>query len=218
MKSRKENAWVRVYEAVRDRITDGMYSPGEKLNERDISEMLGVSRTPIREALKVLESEGYVTNYPKKGVTVKKYSPHELDALHRMLLRLEGLSVEMAIPNLGEAQIHELEELTERMTALAIEKKYGEYLKLNFEFHTYLSNCSGSSELFETVSLLRKRIFRFYHSHITLADNSDQYVKDHQDIVHALKGNKSRKAVKLMEEHIEKARVSFLEFYSRFSS
>ena len=107
-KTENTNAWVSVYEYLKEAIIKGTYSPGEKLNEREIAELVGVSRTPTREALRVLEYEGFVSNVARKGVVVKKYSPEELDTLHKMLIRLESLAVEMAVPKLTASDILDL--------------------------------------------------------------------------------------------------------------
>ena len=117
--SQSANAWVSVYEFLKDKIIRGIYGPGEKLNERDIAQLANVSRTPTREALRVLEYEGFVTNVSKRGVIVKKYSPEELDTLHKMLVRLEGLAVEMAAPKLTEKDLALLEKMTNRLEGLA---------------------------------------------------------------------------------------------------
>ncbi len=119
------NTWVSVYEFVRDKIIEGTYCPGEKLNEGEIAQLTNVSRTPTREALRVLEYEGFVTNISKKGVFVKKYLPEELDTLHRMLMRLEGLAVEMALPKLSRNDITDLQNITRRLGALASKRDYG---------------------------------------------------------------------------------------------
>lgn len=207
------NAWVTVYELLKDRIIKGIYGPGERLNEREIAEIVNVSRTPIREALRVLESEGFVVNIANRGVFVKKYSPEELDALHRMLIRLESLAVEMAAPRLSERDLASLEQMTNRLRSVAARKNYAEYLTLNFEFHLFFARATGSKELFDAVSQLRKRIFRFIYSHVALAHDPEQYVRDHQDIIDALRGKINKKPEKIMERHIERARKSFMDFY-----
>ena len=122
------NAWVSVYEFVRDKIIKGIYNPGEKLNEREIAKLVNVSRTPTREALRILEYEGFVTNIAKRGVFVKKYSPGELDAIHKMLIRLEGLAVEMAVPKLSENDLTDLQKMNNRLKSLASKKNYSELL------------------------------------------------------------------------------------------
>ena len=207
------NAWVTVYELLKDGIIKGIYGPGERLNEREVAEIVNVSRTPIREALRVLESEGFVVNIANRGVFVKKYSPEELDTLHRILIRLESLAVEMAVPKLSGQDLTRLEQMTNRLRSLAAKKQYAEYLTLNFEFHLFFARATGSKELLDAISQLRKRIFRFIYSHVALAHNPDRYVSDHQEIIDALRGKNNKKPEKIMERHIEFARKSFLDFY-----
>jgi DNA-binding GntR family transcriptional regulator len=214
--SADSNAWVNVYEFLKERIIKGIYSPGEKLNEREIARLVNVSRTPAREALRILEHEGFVTNVTKKGVFVKKYSPAELDTLHMMLIRLEGLAVEMAASRLSEEDFDVLEKMNNRLKALALKKNYADYLALNIEFHLFFPKVTQSAELFDTISQLRKRIFRFYYTQIIVDEKFEQYVKDHQEIVDALRGKTGKKPEKLMEKHIESGRRSFLNFYKKF--
>ena len=212
------NAWVTVYELLKDGIIKGIYGPGERLNEREVAEIVNVSRTPIREALRVLESEGFVVNIANRGVFVKKYSPEELDTLHRILIRLESLAVEMAVPKLSGQDLTRLEQMTNRLRSLAAKKQYAEYLTLNFEFHLFFARATGSKELLDAISQLRKRIFRFIYSHVALAHNPEQYVNDHQEIIDALRHRNKKKPEKIMERHIELARKSFLDFYRGFVS
>lgn len=214
--SRDSNAWVNVYEFLKERIIKGIYSPGEKLNEREIAKLVNVSRTPAREALRILEHEGFVTNVTKRGVFVKKYSPAELDTLHMMLIRLEGLAVEMAASRLSVEDFDVLEKMNNRLKALALKKNYADYLTLNIEFHLFFPKITLSTELFDTISQLRKRIFRFYYTQIIVDENFEQYVKDHEGIVDALRGKTNKKPEKLMERHIESGRRSFLNFYKKF--
>jgi len=210
------NAWMKVYEHLRDGIIKGTYSPGERLNERQIAELVGVSRTPTREALKVLEYEGFVTNITKKGAVVKKYSLEELDMIHRMLTRLESLAVEMAVPKLSKDDIARLEEVNRRLKALASERRYNDYFALSFEFHFFFPRATGSRELLDTISQLRKRAFRFHYGHLVQVHNSEQYTKDHQDMIDALKGKTRKKPEKLMEAHIERTRKAMWDYYRMF--
>lgn len=207
------NSWVRVYEFLKERIINGTYTPGERLNERELAQLVNVSRTPVREALRALEHEGFVTNVAKKGVSVKKYSPEELDTLHKMLIRLESLAVEMAVPKLSDRDIAALQKMTNRLQSLAAKKRYIEYLTLNFEFHLFFPKVTESRELLDAITSLRKRIFRFYHAHIMLAHDPERYVKFHQEIIDALKDKGGTRPEKIMEKHIEHARKSFLDFY-----
>ena len=210
------NAWVAVYDFVKENIIRGIYSPGERLNEREIARMANVSRTPVREAVRVLEHDGFVTNVEKKVLIVKKYSPEELDMLHRMLMLLEKLAVEMATPKLSARDISSLEKMTSRLSVSATKGRFSEYLTLNFEFHLFFARTTGNAELLDTISHLRKKIFRFTYAHITMDGKYEQYVKDHEQIVEALKGKVDGVPGKLMEKHVDRGRRAFLEFYRKF--
>jgi DNA-binding GntR family transcriptional regulator len=119
----------------------------------------------------------------------------------------------MAAPKLAERDLVRLEQMTNRLQSLAAKKNYAEYLALNFEFHLFFARATGSKELLDAISQLRKRIFRFIYSHVTLAHNPEQYVSDHQEIIDALRRKNNKKPEKIMERHIEFARKSFLDFY-----
>jgi DNA-binding GntR family transcriptional regulator len=214
--SRNSNAWVSVHEFVKDRIIKGTYGPGEKLSERDIAQLVKVSRTPTREALRVLEYEGFVTNISKRGFFVKKYSPEELDTLHKMLVRLEGLAVEMAAPRLTGRDLSDLQNMTHRLKSLARKGSYSDYLTLNIEFHLFFARKTGSGELLEAISQLRKRVFRFAYFQVMSDHRTAQYLKDHQDLIDALRGKIKEKPEKIMGRHVDYTRKSFLNFYRNF--
>jgi DNA-binding GntR family transcriptional regulator len=208
--------WVSVYEFLKDKIIKGIYSPGEKLSEREIAGLTNVSRTPTREALKILEHEGFVTSIARRGVFVKKYSPEELDVLHRMLIRLEGLAVRMAVPKISGSDLTYLQEVNRRLRSLASRKNYGNYLTLNMEFHFFFPRTTQSRELLDTISQLRKRTFRYSYAQITLAHDAEEYLEDHQEIIDALRGKTNKLPDKIMEKHIERSRKSLLKFYRKF--
>lgn len=210
------NAWMKVYEHLKDGIVKGVYGPGESLHEREIAEKFQVSRTPAREALRALEHEGFVTNTNKRGAVVKKYSPGELDVIYRMLVRLEGLAVEMAVPKLTKADLARLVKINEQLKSLASERRYNDYFTLSFDFHSFFPRLTESSELLDTISMLRKKIFRVQYGHLTLAHNSDQYLKDHQEIIDALSGRTKNRPELLMEAHIERSRKALWDYHQMF--
>jgi DNA-binding GntR family transcriptional regulator len=102
------------------------------------------------------------------------------------------------------------------MKSLASRKNYRDYLTINIDFHLLFPRVTGSSELFDILSQLRKRTFRFYYAQITMVNDPEQYVNDHQDIIDALRGKIHEKPEKLMERHIDRTRKSFLNFYRKF--
>jgi DNA-binding GntR family transcriptional regulator len=214
-KLKNSNAWMKVYEHLRGGIIKGTYSPGERINEREIAGLVGVSRTPTREALKVLEYEGFVNNITQKGAVVKKYSLGELDVIHRMLARLESLAVEMAAPRLTGKDLADLQKMTNRLKSLAHKGNYSDYLTLNIEFHLFFARMSGSEELLEAISQLRKRIFRFAYSQVIADHETKDYLGDHQEMIDALMDKTREKPEKIMKRHVDRSRKSFLGFYKK---
>lgn len=212
----KKNTWVGVYDFLKDQIISGALSPGEKINEREIADQVHVSRTPVREALRNLEYEGYVTTFPKKGVFVKKYSPEELDVIHKMLIRLESLAIEMAVPNITEEDLNSLQKMNNQMRTLAAKKDYKTYFAINMDFHLFFPRLAGSTELFDAISQLRKRTFRFYYAQITMVHNAGKNIEDHQEMIEALRAKNKKSPLKIMQAHIERTRKSFIEFYRMF--
>jgi DNA-binding GntR family transcriptional regulator len=212
----KKNTWVGVCDFLKDQIITGSLSPGEKINEREIADQVKVSRTPVREALRKLEYEGYVTTFPKKGVFVKKYSPEELDVIHKMLIRLESLAMEMAVPNITEEDLTNLQKMNNQMKSLASRKDYKKYFAINMEFHLLFPRLAGSTELLDVISQLRKSTFRFYYAQITAVHNSEKNIEDHQDLIDALREKSKKNPLKILETHIERTRKSFIEFYRMF--
>ena len=89
-------------------------------------------------------------------------------------------------------------------------------MAINYDFHLFFPRVTGSTELFDILSQLRKRTFRFYYAQIIVDDQFEQYVNDHQEIIDALRGKIDKKPEKLMEKHIDRARKSFLNFYKKF--
>ena len=207
-------AWAKAYKFLRDQIAKGILRPGEKINERDVAEVTKVSRTPVREALRNLEGEGFLTNIPNKGVFVKRYSVEELDALYRMRIRLEGLAVEMAIPKLSKKDINDLKKINNRLKSLASRKRYIDYWTVNdAEFHLFFPGKAGSEELLSVISHLRKKTFRLQYAKILMLESAFRYVDDHDEIISALEGKINKNPVQCMESHIERARKAFLNFY-----
>ena len=212
------NAWMKVYEHLREGIIKGVYSPGESLHEREIAEKVHVSRTPAREALRLLEHEGFVVNTSKKGAIVKKYSPGELDVIYRMLARLESLAVVMAVPKMTKADLARLVKINEQLKSLASKRRYNDYFTLSFDFHFFFPRLTESNELLDTISILRKKVLRVQYGHLTLVHNSDQYLKDHQEIIDALSGRTKKKPEVLMQAHIERSRKALWDYHLVFGS
>ena len=130
-KTAKESAFTQLQQW----IIDGTLQPGEKLNDTELAEALGVSRTPIRESLQLLEVQGFVKMYPGKATQVTEVEKESINDLLPPLAALQALSAELAIPNLDETVITELEETNNRFAQAVQDKDYFKALKIDEEFH-----------------------------------------------------------------------------------
>ncbi len=211
------NAWENVYQYLRDQITYGHLHPREKLDEKDISLRLKVSRTPIREAFKQLQAEGYITVVPKKGSFVTEYSPTELDQIYRILVKLEGLAVHMASMYLKPKDIEVLRHMNRRMKRFSENNAYKDFMEENVRFHTFFYDGARNNVLKDLISQLRKKVFRYRYLGITIPGNIALYVDDHEKIINSLRDGNSKLASKYMEAHIDRVRKILIDFYNRFS-
>lgn len=149
-----------VLERLRDMIIEGRLAPGQRINEGQVGAQLGVSRTPLREAIKTLASEGLVEIQPAKGAVVRRFSEKDLAQILQVLKTLEQLGGRMACQNASDAEIEAIRAMHEQMLALYQTKNRLEYFKLNQAIHTAMVAASGNAVLVEMHTTLQARIKR----------------------------------------------------------
>lgn len=149
-----------VLERLRDMIIEGRLEPGQRINEGAVGAQLGVSRTPLREAIKSLASEGLVEMQPAKGAVVRRFSLRDLREILEVIKSLEQLGGRIACAQATDAQIAEVIALHERMMALYAEQNRLEYFKLNQAIHSAIVSASGNAVLMEMHETLQARIKR----------------------------------------------------------
>jgi DNA-binding GntR family transcriptional regulator len=213
----KSNAWEPIYEYLRDQIIYGHLSPREKLDEKQISNKMSVSRTPVREAFKQLQAEGYITIIPQKGSFVTEYSSERLDDIYKILVKLEGLAVNMAGANITTLEFEKLQRMNEKMRQLSEKNAYKKYLEENIKFHMFFYDRAKNIVLKDVIGQLRKKVFRDRYLGITIPGNISKYVKDHQQILNSLKRRRWKLASRYMEIHVDRVRKTLLDYYSNFS-
>lgn len=149
-----------VLERLRDMIIEGRLEPGQRINEGPVGAQLGVSRTPLREAIKTLASEGLVEILPAKGAIVRKFTARDLYQILEVLKTLEQLGGRMACEQASDATIAAIQSLHERMLALYETRERLEYFKLNQAIHSAIVAASGNDVLVEMHATLQSRIKR----------------------------------------------------------
>jgi len=150
-----------VYEYLRERMRTGEISPGSEINLEETSRRLGVSRTPLRDALLQLETEGFVTIYPRRGIVVNRLSLRDVRNLYEIIGALESAALVLSFARLGDPEIRRLEEQVDLMGKALDAGDFDLYYEKNLAFHdTYLDLC-GNDSLVRLVRTLKKRLYDF---------------------------------------------------------
>ncbi len=200
--SDKISLHLKVADRLRDKITYGELAPGLRLTERVLCEELKVSRTPLREALKTLASEGLVELLPNRGAVVTPMTLADTAHTFEVLRVLEGLAGELACERANAADTAALRELHERMRACYHKGERESYFELNQTIHARLFLLSGNPVLSSTQSKLNLRLRRARYFANVSQDRWDHAMQEHDQIIAALEAKNGKRLRTLLEEHI----------------
>ncbi len=204
----------KIVASIRDSIIDGRLQPGERLIEPDTAKMLGVSRTPIREAFLQLESEGFVKVVPRKGAIVTELSLRDALETYDIKSELEALAAKLSVENITDNQIEELKTLNIEMDRQSKLKKknYKLFLELNSRFHQIIIKASGNEKLYRLICQLRRQTLRYNYLYLSLLSHLDNTVSEHNQIIEALKKRDARKTEMLIRKHGDTARKALCDY------
>ncbi|MEF3254370.1 MAG: GntR family transcriptional regulator [Deferribacterales bacterium] len=195
----------RIADRIRADIIKGVFADGERLIEPKLAEIYGISRTPIREALRQLESEGFIEIVPRKGAVVKELTIKDIDNLYAIKANLEGLAARQAVDNITERDIEKLVVLNEKF--LLLFKGGGniveEYLKYNISFHNFFIKLSQNEKLIEILEGLAKNFQRFRTMLISKVDRDEEAYLEHKKIIEAFIKKDPDEVEKTVRFHIE---------------
>lgn len=192
------------YKKIRDAITYGKLNPGERLIEHQVCDSFQVGRTPLREALRRLQTEGYVDFVPNKGVSISKLSVDDVEQIYDIIAMLEGHATELATEHLSPKDIKKLTVLNKKMVQLNGKQNFRQWLEHNAKFHAHIVQASGNQHLSQLVTGLRDRLYRYRFLSVTILGQSEKYSGDHQKILTALRSKEAKQAGKLMHNHVRK--------------
>jgi DNA-binding GntR family transcriptional regulator len=179
--SAKDNA----FNQLQQWIIDGTLHPGEKLNDTELAGALGVSRTPIRESLQLLEVQGFVKMYPGKATQVTEVDKESITDLLPPLAALQALSSELAIPQLTEETIALLESTNRKFAHAVYTENYFSALKIDEEFHQIIVEVADNPYIISMVAALQAHVRRlFFHNSIILTEKS---IDEHDKIINSMK-------------------------------
>jgi len=191
-----------VLEALREAIVNGVLIPGERLMEIQLAEEMGVSRTPVREAIRKLELEGFVVMIPRKGAYVAGVSFKDVKDVFEIRAALEGLAAGLAAEKVTQEEI----ELMER--ALHYEREpdsLEEMVQSDTDFHALLYKASRNERLITILANLREQIHRFRTTSLAVPGRVKNAIQEHRAMVDAIARHDVEDAQSLAAAHIENA-------------
>ncbi len=203
----------KITDFIRDLIISGEVKPGEKLTEEGLSSKIGISRTPLREALLKLQSEGLVKVLPRKGAIVEDLSKEDANETYLIKGILEGLAGRLATEHITDEELGKLVEINHEMLRLSKNKRKDpkQILKLNSEFHKIIIKSSKSKKLIKFIDDLRKHTLRYNSIYLSLMDHIQDSIREHEKIIKALKKRDSELVELLIKKHNETARKYLYE-------
>lgn len=191
-----------VFQAIREDILKGRYKENDELREATLGKELGVSRTPVREALRQLELEGLVKIIPNRGAFVTGISEKDVCDIYMIRSVLEGLCVQMAAEHMTKERIDELEEVLV-LAEYYLEKGNMEQLtELDGKFHQILYRASESRILDHVLSDFHKYVQLARRNSVKTESRAQKSLEEHREILEALKENDAEKAERLANTHI----------------
>jgi len=200
-----------VFESLREAIISGQLPPGERLMEIQLAEELGVSRTPVREAIRKLELEELVVMIPRKGAYVSGLSMKDVSDVFGIRGALEGLAAELAAERITET---ELEDLERHLVQIAKGIENGDItnvVDIDTNFHAMLYKASRNRRLGQIINNLREQIQRFRQTSLAYPGRMRAALEEHKKIVEAISARDPETARRLAQEHIENAENGLME-------
>jgi DNA-binding GntR family transcriptional regulator len=201
---------VKVFEVLEGQILNGTYAVGDQLVESKISLELGVSRTPVREALKQLELDNLVATIPNKGTFVVGVSTDDIKDIYTIRIAIEGISAMWAAERISDEKIKELENLVELQEFYSAKNEILQIVQLDTKFHEIIYDASGSRTLRNTLKSFHTHVKHARESSFLSAGRTKTAVEEHREIFEAIASHDGEKAKTLIENHITNARDNIL--------
>ncbi len=189
---------------LRDMIIEGVLAPGERFNESRLVEDLGISRTPLREAIKTLAGEGLIEVRPSRGTFVRSFSAEEFKGMLEVLGELEAFAGVLACERASDAQIEEIKALHARMMQLYEDRERLAYYKENQRIHSLIAAASGNATLTELQAMLQSRMKRLRFTGNSEPGKWRAAVAEHQEMVDALSRRDGPALAEVMRRHLVK--------------
>jgi DNA-binding GntR family transcriptional regulator len=202
----------KVLDYLREKILSGAMCPDERLIETKIAREIGVSRTPVREALHSLEQERLVKAIPRVGYVVTRMQKEEVEEICEIRVAIEGLAIRRAIEREQKKLANDLRKNILRQRSEISKGNLRAYVELDAQFHEVSATLSGSSRLLDMTQMLRRHMLRFRIQALYIIETALKSLKGHERILEAVEKGDPKTAVAFLEEHLKSAKDDVLRY------
>ncbi|MDW3688639.1 GntR family transcriptional regulator [Cupriavidus sp. CV2] len=191
-----------VVDHLRTFIVEGVLKAGTKLNERELCETLGISRTPLREAMKVLAAEGLIESTPNRGATVSRLSLKEIQDTFELMSGLEALSGELACERITAVELAEIKALHYAMLACRAKDDLPGYYSFNHQIHDRINEAARNVALRQTYLSVNRRLQALRYRSNYQKPKWDSAIHDHEEMLTALEARDGKRLAAILRQHL----------------
>jgi len=193
----------KILENIRDAIVSGSLKAGSRVSEPELAERYGISRTPIREAFRQLESEGYLTVIPRRGAVVREFSQKDVEEFYAIKSILEGYAARRACEKLTEKELDRLQAINTRLSELAEHNDIKTFFKIHGDFHDLFIKAADNEKLRDLISNLVTHFQRLRLMSLSIHGRMKISVQEHEKIIEAFRKKDGVSAEKLVRKNAE---------------
>ena len=193
----------KILENIRDAIISGSLKAGSRVSEPELAERYGISRTPIREALRQLESEGYLTVIPRRGAVVSEFSQKDVEDFYAIKSILEGYAARQACSRLTDRELDKLQANNKRLHDLAEQNDIKTFFKVHNDFHEMFIKAADNERLRELITSVVTRFQRLRFMSLSLPGRMKISVQEHEKIIEAFRRRDAETAETLVRKNAE---------------
>lgn len=193
----------KILENIRDAIVNGNLKAGSRVSEPELAERYGISRTPIREAFRQLESEGYLTVIPRRGAVVSQFSPKDVEEFYAIKSIMEGYAARQACQRLSDKDLDRLQAINDKLAELARLGDIKHFFKVHSEFHDLFIKAADNEKLRELIAGLVTKFQRLRFTSLNLPGRMAVSVQEHEKIIDAFRRKDADTAETLVRQNAE---------------
>jgi DNA-binding GntR family transcriptional regulator len=199
---------------IREMIRKGALKKGDRILEAPMCQAMGVSRTPLREALRILSSEGLIELIPNKGAYVAQPSLKDIGEMFYVMSILEGTCARVCVEKMDDEGLRRLDDLYRKLEEHCQTEDREKYMAVNHSFHSLVQELAGNKVLSEVINALRQKILLYRYRQIYQPNRLKESMQEHRDLQQAFRERNPEGAERFMQEHLTRQFNALKSVYS----